>query len=175
MKRKNWFKYALLLGTFLYGSVSAHEYMPGMYQWEVKGGTIIITSGLLTNSMALYVHNYNFYFQKEGDKTWYQIPLLDKSKPGNYELNLTSKARDERMVKDARLEIRDKGIYLLRAQSARENDLEDSPITVTKYQFVVTDGEDWPYSFQKISSKTYPVVRNQGMDAVLKEEARQIK
>jgi len=175
MKRENWFKYVFLLGAFSYGSVSAHEYMPGMHQWKVKDGEIIITSGLLTNSMALYVHNYSFYFQKEGEKSWYQIPLLDKSKPGSYELNLTSKAKDERMVKDARLEIRDKGIYLLRAQSARENDLEDSPIAVTKYQLVVTDGDDWPYFFQKISSKIYPVVKNQGVDAVLKEEARQIK
>lgn len=175
MQNKNPLKSLLILFSFISAPLFAHEYAPGLHQWKVKEGTIIVVSGLLTNSMAVYAHNYNFYFQKDGDKTWYQIPLLDKSKPGSYELNLTTKAKDERMVRDARLEIRNKDIFLLRARSTREDDFEDSPITVTKYRLVVTDGEDWPYLFEQVSSKTLPVVKNAGVDAVLKQEAKQIK
>ena len=175
MKRKNWMKYSLILSAFLCSAVVAHEYAPGMHQWKVKGGTVIITSGLLTNGMALYVHSYNIYFQRVNEKIWYQVPLLDKTKPGDYETNLISKAKEERMVKDARLEVRDKDVYLLRAHSARENDFEDSPITVTKYRLVATDEEDWPYSFQKISSKTYPIMKDVGVDVFLKKEAQLLK
>lgn len=175
MIKNNFLKLILITAISQYGLTSAQEYSAGMHKWKTKGGTVIITSGLVTNGMALYAHNYNFYFQKDGEKKWYQIPLLDKSKPGEYELNLTSRAKDERMVKDARLEILDKEIYLLRAQSARDNELDDSPITVTKYRFIATDGEDWPYLFQKISSKTLPTTKNMGVDTVLKEEARLTK
>lgn len=173
---KNRILQLILIATISqYGLVSAQEYSAGIHQWKTKGGTVIVTSGLVTNGMALYAYNYNFYFQKDGEKKWYQIPLLDKSKPGEYELNLTARAKDERMVKDARLEIRDKEIYLLRAQSTRDNDLEDSPITVTKYRFIATDGEDWPYLFQKMSLKTLPIIKNMGVDTVLKEESRLTK
>lgn len=175
MNKNDLLKLILVTAISQYGLAFAQEYSAGMHQWRTKGGTVIVTSGLVTNGMALYAHNYNFYFQKDGEKQWYQLPLLDKSKPGEYELNLTAKAKDERMVKDARLEIRDKEIYLLRAQSTRDNDLNDSPITVTKYRFIATDGEDWPYLFQKMSTKTLPTIKNMGVDTVLKEEARLIK
>lgn len=168
-------KLLVVLSIFCDLKAFAHEYSPGLHQWKVKGGTVIVTSGLVTNNQALYVHNYNFYFQKDGEKDWYQIPLLDKSKPGDYELSVTSKAKGERMVKDSHLEIKNKQIYLLRAQSARENDFEDSPITVTKYRLVVSEGDDWPYSFEKVSSKSYPIMKGVGVDTVLKQEAQQIK
>jgi hypothetical protein len=165
----------LLLSLFYGQGLWAHEYAPGIHQWQTKGGTIIVISGLVTNNQALYVHNYNFYFQREGENGWYQIPLLDKSKPGTYELSVTSKAKDERMVKDMRLEIREKQIYLLRAQSTRDDDLNDSPITVTRYRLVAGDGDDWPYFFERTSSKTYPTMKDIGVDVVLKKEAQQIK
>ena len=175
LSKANFQKLILTAAIFQFGLASAQEDFVSMHQWKTKGGIVIVTSGLLTNGMALYTHNYNFYFQKDGEKQWYQIPLLDKSKPGEYELNLTARAKNERMVKDARLEIRGNEIFLLRAQSTRENDLEDSLIIVTKYHFIATDGEDWPYLFQKISSKTLRTIKNMGVDAILNEESRLIK
>lgn len=153
----------------------AHEYASGIHQWKVKGGTLTLVSGIVTNGMALYAHNYNFYFQKNGDKDWYQIPLVEKGKPGEYELSLTTKAKDDRMVRDARMEIRNNDVYLLRARSVREDDFEDSPIVVTKYRLIVTDGEDWPYLFQLTTSKISPTKKDAGVDSVLKQEAKQIK
>jgi hypothetical protein len=125
--------------------------------------------------MALYAHSYNFYIQRDNDKDWYQIPLLDKDRPGEYELGLTTKAKDERMVRDVRLEIRNDGIYLLRARATREDNFEESPITLSKYRFMAGDGEDWPYFFTLVSSKTYPAKRDMGVDSVLKQEAKRIQ
>jgi hypothetical protein len=167
--------HCLIALTFLATSSYGHEYAPGTHEWKVPGGVISITSGLLTNGMALYVYNYSFYFQRNGEKDLYQIPLVDESKPGAYELSLTSKAKEERMVKDARLEVRGKNITLLRAQSERENDIDDSPVVVTRYRLVTSEGDDWPYAFQKISSKAYPTVKGRGVDAILKIEVQKLK
>lgn len=153
---------------------SAHEYASGIRHWKVKGGTLTLVSSVVTNGMALYAHNYNFYFQRDGDKDWYHVPLLGNGEPGEYQLNLTTKAKDERMVRDARLEIRKNDIYLLHARSSREDDFEDSPIVVTKYRFVITDGDDWPYLFQFVASKTIPIQKDMGVDRVLRQEARQL-
>lgn len=156
-------------------SCFAQEYTSGLHQWKVKDGTLTLISGIVTNGMALYVHDYSFYFQSNGEKDWYRIPLIDKKKPGNYELNLTAKAKDDRMVRDALLNIRNNDVHLLIAKSTREDDFEDSPIVVTKYRLIKTDGEDWPYFFQLVSSKTYPVRKNAGVDSVLMQEASQTK
>lgn len=146
-----------------------------MHQWKVKSGTLTLISSVVTNGMALYFHNYNLYFQKYGDKDWYHIPVIGKGKRGEYELNLSSKAQDERMVRDARIEVKNNEIYLLRAHSVREHDYEDSPIHIEKYRFVESNGDDWPYQFQIISSRTYPTRKDAGVDSVLAQEAKQIK
>jgi hypothetical protein len=54
------------------------------------------------------------------------------------------------MVRDARLEIRSNDVFLLRARSARDDDFIESPVTVTKYRLMITDGDDWPYWFERI-------------------------
>lgn len=176
MIKKNLAAYVLALLACLAALPSAaHEYAPGMRQWKVKGGNLTLVSSVVTNGMALYAHNYNLYFQRNGDKDWYHIPLLDKEKPGEYELNLTSKAKDERMVRDARLVVGKNEIYLLRARSLREDDFEDAPIVVTKYRFVATEGEDWPYLFRLISSKTHPAKKDVGVDRILQQEAQRLE
>ncbi|OWW18344.1 hypothetical protein AYR66_02545 [Noviherbaspirillum denitrificans] len=146
-----------------------------MHQWKIKGGTIYVVSGLLTNNAALYAHNYNFYFQKEGEKTWHQIPLIDKAKPGDYELNITTKAKEERMVRDARIEKKANDVFLFYARSTRENDFNGAPINVTRYKLISTEGDDWPYLFERISVNTYPPQGENGVDAVLKQEVKKIK
>lgn len=175
MSIKRLARYFVLAFAFFCLPIAAHEYAPGKHQWKVKGGTITLVSSLVTNGMALYARNYNFYFQKTDDHEWYHIPILEKGKPGLYELNITTKAKDERMVRDARLEIKDNDIYLLHARSTQEDDFKDAPIVITKYRFVVTDGEDWPYFFQLVSSKIYPARKDLGVDTILRQEAKQIK
>lgn len=175
MKNKNWAVAFLAAWILIPATIFAHEYAPGTHQWKVRGGTVYVVSGLLTNNAALYAHNYNFYFQREGEKSWHQVPLIDQGKPGEYELNITTKAKEERMVRDARIEIRGKDVYLLRARSTRENDFNDSPITVTKYRLVSTEGDDWPYFFERVSGKTYPPSGDNGIDAAIKQEAKNIK
>lgn len=175
MKHKKWIKTLLVVAMSIPATIFAHEYPPGVHQWKINGGTVYVVSGLLTNNMALYAHNYNFYIQREGEKSWYQIPLIDKGKPGNYELSITTKAKEERMVRDARIEVRANEVFLLHARSARENDIESSPITVTKYRLVSTDGDNWPFFFEPLSAKTYPVSGETGVDTILKQEAKKIK
>lgn len=175
MKHKNWLTALLVASAFIPPTVFAHEYAPGMHQWKIKGGTVYLVSGLLTNSMALYAHTYNFYFQKEGKKSWYQIPLIDKKKPGDYELSVTTKAKEERMVRDARVEVKANDVYLLHARSAQENDFDGSPTTVTRYRLVSTESDDWPYFFERVSAKAYPASGETGVDTVLKQEAKKIK
>lgn len=175
MKHKSWIKALLLISTLISFPSLAQEYAPGLHQWKTKWGTVYVVSGLLTNGMTLYAHNYNFYFQREGEKAWYQIPLIDKGKPGDYELGVTAKAKEERMVRDARLEVRKRDIFLIYARSVREDDFDTSPITVTHYRLVATEGEDWPYFFERYSSKTHSGASNIEIDTLLKQEAKKIK
>lgn len=175
MNHKNWIKTLLAACIFTAASAVAHEYSPGLHQWKIKGGTVFVVSGLLTNNMALYSHNYNFYFLKEGEKSWYQIPLIDKRKAGEYELSITTKAKDDRMVRDARVEIRGNDVFLLLARSTRENDFDSSPVTITKYRLVSPEGDDWPYLFEHVHARTYPAPGESGVDVVLNQEAKKIK
>lgn len=82
MMKKHLATYLFVALTCLALPSVAHEYAPGIQQWKVKGGTLTLVSSVVTNGMALYAHNYNFYFQRSGDKDWYHVPLLDKGKPG---------------------------------------------------------------------------------------------
>ena len=175
MKHKRWLNTLLIASTFIPATTLSQEYSSGLHQWKIKGGTVYVVSGLLTNDMALYAHNYNFYFQREGEKSWYQIPLIDKGKPGDYELSITAKAKEERMVRDARVEVKTNDVYLLHAYSASRNGVDSSLITVTKYRLTSTDGEDWPYFFERVSAKTYPASEENGVDIVLKQESKKIK
>lgn len=175
MQLKSWLKRLLLAFVVIPATALAHEYAPGVHQWKIKGGTLYVVSGLLTNNAALYAHNYNFYFQRDGENNWHQIPLIDKSKPGDYELNITTKAKEDRMVRDARIEAKSIDIFLFHARSARENSFDSSPITVTKYKLVSTEGDDWPYFFERVSAKMYPSFGETGVDAVLQQEVKKLK
>jgi hypothetical protein len=173
MKYKNRIAAAILL-SFISSSF-ANEYSSGIHRWKVGRGTLTLVSGLVTNGMALYINNYNLYFQAEGNQELFQIPFVDKKKPGNYELALTAKAKGERMVRDARVEVRGRDVYLLRATSTREDDFNDSPIVVSRYRLIATESEGWPYVFQLLSSKTLPTVPNTDVDDALKQEAQLLK
>lgn len=174
MKHKSLLSALFFSAAYLPTTLFAHEYAPGVHHWKIKGGTVYVVSGLLTNNAALYAHNYSFYFQREGEKTWHQVPLIDKGKPGDYELNILSKAKEERMVRDARIEVKANDVFLLHARSAHENDLNASPVTIIKYRLISTEGDDWPHFFERISAKTYSVAEETGVDSVLKQEAKKI-
>lgn len=147
------------------GAVSTHQ--QGRHEWQVKGGTLILITGVYQNPTT-YKRSLTFYLESKPGADWLHVPVITSET--DQDTTWFSIAQGEQTVADAVVIPRAGGVELVVAET-KPGGL--AAVAVRRYRLSEYSDEN-PYGpayyFKKMSTTSYPASARLTVEQVLSKE-----
>ncbi|KVO91546.1 hypothetical protein WL01_15375 [Burkholderia ubonensis] len=155
------------------GSMAA--YKAGAHQWDVKGGRLVVMSGVMSDHAVEAYFNYTFYFDSAVDKKLYQVPILKGRAQQKFDLTIIGSGDGEISAQDVKVVTSRDSTYLLVGEKGGDNaPYGAGPVDVRVYKLVEGNDGDWAYYFQPIRTDRYPMKKNYTVEQAIAESEKRI-
>ncbi|KUZ77612.1 hypothetical protein ACEPUD_30600 [Burkholderia ubonensis] len=154
-------------------SAHAEQYERGAVRWNVKDGTLMLVSGVLSDNVRLRYRNYTLYLQAD-DHTLYLIPIVnDKKKLNDYSLSFSTFNGGEETITDALVTVKGPNVYLVTAHKDAVRGYNLPGVVTTKTYRLFTGGEaEWTYYFAPVAEGKYAEQQDYTVERALSETAK---
>ncbi|PCE34048.1 hypothetical protein [Burkholderia ubonensis] len=154
---------------------SLAAYKAGPHQWDVKGGNLVLMSGVMTDHAVEAYFNYTFYFNNVIDKTVYQVPILKGRDQRKFDLTVIGSGDGEISAQDVKVVTRRDSIYLLVGEKGGDNaPYGAGPVDVRVYRLVEGNDGEWAYYFNPTRTDHFPAKSNYTVERAMTETEKRI-